>query len=159
MEELLVKNSHFSFDSPEVTQINVILGGQEAERKAFPFQCAIYIHTKSTKEYNFCSGSIISENFVITAAHCVNYLESGILIAGVHNLLEDEAPYDWDFNMSDVIIHKEYNTTYHWNDIALINVSSNPFNFSTNLIRKISLPPFNLSLESLIGKKGTIAGW
>ena len=47
------------------------LGGAQPGRNEFLYKTAIYLY-KTTTGVNFCSGSIITENFVLTAAHCVN---------------------------------------------------------------------------------------
>lgn len=136
------------------------LGGEEASRDAFPYKCAIYISTTVIQELNFCSGSIISEKFALSAAHCLTSLISGILIAGVHNLQEDDPPYDWDFQSKDVIVHEHFNVSSNSNDIALINTTTNPFNFMLfDNIKKINLAPASMSVESLVGTLGRIGGW
>jgi hypothetical protein len=82
---------------------------------------------------------------------------SGFLIAGVKNLQEEIPYYDWDFGVDDVINHEEYNLENFSNDIALIDVSENPFDFSLPQIDKIELG--SMTLESLVGKIARIAGW
>lgn len=135
-----------------------ITNGIQANRTQFPYQCAIYIYTDSEKGSNFCSGSIISENFILSAAHCFEDMNYGIILAGIIDLNDENAPYDWDFDANDVIIHEHFNRFNISNDIALIDVSVNPFNFSaTEKISKIYLG--ELSYNELIGLKGRIAGW
>jgi hypothetical protein len=86
-------------------------------------------------------------------------MESGILIAGVHNLQEEDAPHDWDFEPSDVIMHEEYDAAANLNDIALINSSAYPFTFTANAIQKIEIATGSISNDNLVGTTGRIAGW
>merc|ERR1719513_295788 len=44
-----------------------IVGGHEAEEHERPWQVALFID-----DAWFCGGSLISENYVLTAAHCVD---------------------------------------------------------------------------------------
>jgi secreted trypsin-like serine protease len=44
-----------------------VVGGTEAQPGQFPWLVAIYCGGKW-----FCTGSLISENYVLTAAHCVD---------------------------------------------------------------------------------------
>lgn len=132
-------------------------GGQAAVEGQFPFQCAIYVYTNSEKGTTFCSGSIISANFVLSAAHCFEIMTSGILIAGVNNLQDEDPPYDWDFDVTNVKMHEYYNSSTLVNDIAVINASENPFEFSKEKISKIELR--SLNLYELVGKSAQIAGW
>jgi secreted trypsin-like serine protease len=49
-----------------------IVNGEEAEVAEFPHMAAIGYETASSSyEFN-CGGTLISDNFVLTAAHCVN---------------------------------------------------------------------------------------
>lgn len=43
-----------------------IVGGQNAKNNQFPYQISLRLNN-----YHICGGSIISKNYVITAAHCV----------------------------------------------------------------------------------------
>jgi len=43
------------------------VGGVEAPRNGFPYQVALIINNAG-----FCGGSIISEQWALTAAHCVD---------------------------------------------------------------------------------------
>jgi len=44
-----------------------IIGGEEAAKGQFPYQAAITL-----SDYDFCGGSLISKNWVLTAGHCVD---------------------------------------------------------------------------------------
>lgn len=47
-----------------------IVGGQPATDEQFPWQVAI-TYTRNDGVLLFCGGALISEQFVVTAAHCV----------------------------------------------------------------------------------------
>ena len=50
-----------------------ITGGEKADVKEFPFQVALGYFSKDTKNIKFdCGGSLIADDIVLTAAHCVN---------------------------------------------------------------------------------------
>ena len=46
----------------------------------------------SLGNYHFCGGTVISEDRVLTAAHCCQGLQANILrvVAGEHNLFDEE---------------------------------------------------------------------
>lgn len=45
-----------------------IIGGQEATPHAYPYQVGIYVTYSGRTD--FCGGSLVSKNYVLTAAHC-----------------------------------------------------------------------------------------
>lgn len=50
-----------------IGKITRVIGGDEAKPHSFPWAAALL--TRSG--YHFCGGSLIAENYVLTAAHCV----------------------------------------------------------------------------------------
>lgn len=47
-----------------------IVGGGEAERHQFPYQVGLVLHLSNGN--GWCGGSLVSKNYVMTAAHCVD---------------------------------------------------------------------------------------
>lgn len=85
-------------------------------------------------------------------------MHSGTIIAGVHDLQNEDPAYEWDFETSHIIIHENFIEQDFLNDIALIDVSSNPFVLSTR-IQKIKIAPATLNLSEFIGTNVSVAGW
>jgi hypothetical protein len=99
-----------------------ITGGTTASISDFPWQ--VYFRTGDYR----CGGSLISENWVITAAHCTED-ESGIRIpasrmsvkVGANNptsTSEGEV-----YTISEVVVNENYNNETLENDIALVKLS------------------------------------
>jgi hypothetical protein len=100
-----------------------ITGGEDALITEFPWQ--IYL----TTDMMSCGGSIISPEWILTAAHCVtddngNTLPASqfIIRAGLNN------PYNLNdgesYRAAQVIPHEQYNTRTLENDIALIRLTT-----------------------------------
>lgn len=54
-----------------------IIGGEQAKVGEFPFQVALGYLDKNSKNIKFdCGGSLIADDIVLTAAHCVNKKEA-----------------------------------------------------------------------------------
>merc|ERR1711962_883947 len=64
-----------------------IVGGHEAEEHEWPWQVALFID-----DAWFCGGSLINENYVLTAAHCVDGASYFDIMAGAHNVRAASEP-------------------------------------------------------------------
>merc|ERR1711892_231461 len=62
--------------------------GIEAEENQWPWQVALFID-----DAWFCGGSLISENYVLTAAHCVDGASYFDVMAGAHNVRDASEPH------------------------------------------------------------------
>ncbi|XP_066140920.1 venom serine protease-like [Euwallacea fornicatus] len=133
-----------------------IVGGTETGINEFPAMAAL-ISLESGLLY--CGAHIISDRFVLTAAHCVYAKDPktlGILV-GDHNITAGEdTPYSALYYVSDYLIHPSYNTATYVNDIAIIKTDSQII-FS-NYVGPVCLP-FRYYLADFVAQTGTILGW
>ncbi|XP_017770707.1 PREDICTED: chymotrypsin-1-like [Nicrophorus vespilloides] len=92
-----------------------IVGGLEAEDGQFPYQVSLQSKGKHT-----CGGSIITDKWILTAAHCVIGVSSSSLtvVTGTNKLDKAGASYP----VAKVIHHEDYNSFLLQHDIALIKV-------------------------------------
>jgi secreted trypsin-like serine protease len=97
-----------------------ITGGAEAARFQFPHQVGLLL-TRPDGQY-LCGGSLISKNFILTAAHCLEGVEKAQVNLGAHRLHGNDASWRATFPKQNFIIHEDYNSNFIWNDIALIRV-------------------------------------
>jgi secreted trypsin-like serine protease len=131
-------------------------GGAEATRNQFPYQAALFIYSRDGQ--SLCGGSILSANWVLTAAHCFVSFESADVIAGVHNIFEDDPGYELEVFPADVANHPSYNQVTHLNDVSLVRTSRRPIVFSV-AIQPITLIPRSMASTDLTNTMGRIAGW
>lgn len=75
--------------------------------------------------FSFCGGSYIGGKWVITAAHCVEdaTAPSIVINIGGHNL---ETDHENVIDVVNIFVHKEYNTDTLNNDIAIIELKTEP---------------------------------
>ena len=78
-----------------------IVGGREASRGEFPHQVSLQVYSR-----HFCGGAIISERWVLTAAHCVSR-GSITVMAGKHNIHESEDT-EQNVEVDDVYVHEQF---------------------------------------------------
>merc|ERR1712115_753053 len=127
-----------------------IVGGFEAQENQWPWQVALFIDNAW-----FCGGSIISENYVMTAAHCADGASYFDIMAGAHNVRESSEP-----NRVEVTSYNGW-TPPLWNSNALSGVLA--------LIELPSPMPMNdyISTSCLpatgetpaVGSLVTVTGW
>ncbi|XP_018565725.1 brachyurin-like [Anoplophora glabripennis] len=128
-----------------------IIGGQEATPHAYPYQVGLYCHRVDVT--NFCGGSLVSQNFVLTAAHCAEKTVSIELIFGAHNIEEVEETQVRQTS-SQFVIHSGWDESELIHDIAVVRLPT-PI-VETDYIKIIRISP---NTETYAGEQGLIAGW
>ncbi|XP_073706508.1 ST14 transmembrane serine protease matriptase a [Garra rufa] len=133
-----------------------IVGGQEADMGEFPWQ--VSLHVKNVA--HVCGASIISERWLVTAAHCVQddkikYSQPGTWEAflGLHT--QRDKTKATRRNLKQIIPHPSYNPYTYDYDIALMELDS-PVTYSAT-IRPICLPTSKDVFPT--GETVTITGW
>merc|ERR1712110_400199 len=96
-----------------------IVGGFEAQENQWPWQVALFIDNAW-----FCGGSIISENYVMTAAHCADGASYFDIMAGAHNVRASSEPHRVEIASYNGWTHPQWNHNTLANDIALIELPS-----------------------------------
>jgi len=110
-----------------------IVGGFEAEPNQWPWQVALFVDNAW-----FCGGSLISENYVLTAAHCVDGASYYDIMAGAHNVRESSEPNRVEITSFNGWYHPQWDPNTLSNDIALIELPS-PITFN-DYIKPSCLP-------------------
>jgi secreted trypsin-like serine protease len=141
-----------------------IVGGQEATPGEWPWQVALVVKG-STNLFNgqFCGGSLVAAQWVVTAAHCVydNYgqIDNNIdIVAGVHDLTNPQAGYQ-QINALQIIPHPNYNANTSDFDIALIKLKTPVTLGGSGATRTGIVPLVPATVGSLSGVVSTITGW
>ncbi|XP_042307155.1 transmembrane protease serine 12-like isoform X2 [Sceloporus undulatus] len=124
---------------------NRIIGGRDAQLGAWPWQVSLQICHPHIREYrHVCGGSLINNNLVLTAAHCIkNYRDPDIwrAVIGLHHLYKDNS-YTVKRQVKAILIHSDFQLGTYDNDVALFKlvtfVKYNPY------IQPICLPETSL---------------
>ncbi|KAK9701885.1 Trypsin [Popillia japonica] len=128
-----------------------VIGGRDARPKEFPHLAVLGYGQPDAVRW-LCGGSLISENYVLTAAHCiftnglgtVRYVRLGELDL---NSTTDDAE-ERDFTVAQTITHPLYDPSFSYHDIALIRLNASVERFNS-YIRPVCLPLY----------KTIVAGW
>jgi secreted trypsin-like serine protease len=107
-------------------QDSKIVGGVEATPHSWPWQVALYKKTFLGQYYQFCGGTLINENFVLTAGHCF-YGETNTknfkVIIGAHNLKQDE-PSKIEALISGIYVNPQYNAGTTTHDTTVLKLAA-----------------------------------
>nr|AAH56804.1 F10 protein [Danio rerio] len=105
-----------------------IVNGVECPPGDCPWQALLI----NENNMGFCGGTILTEHFILSAAHCMNESLSIRVVVGEYDTLVPEgreATHDVD----EILIHKNYQPDTYHNDIALIKLSK-PIKFTKYII-------------------------
>jgi trypsin len=134
-----------------------ITGGSDALISDFPWQ--VYYISGNTR----CGGTIINENWILTAAHCATISTGNVvpisqmsIKAGANNptsSLDGKRYY-----VSNVIVHEGYNSQTLENDIALLKLTE-PINFTNAVPIKLISSDDSISGATDPGVLSWLTGW
>ncbi|XP_037123211.1 transmembrane protease serine 5 isoform X1 [Syngnathus acus] len=132
-----------------------IIGGVEAPLGRWPWQVSLYYSKRHT-----CGGSIISSQWIITAAHCVhNYrlpqVSSWAVYTGVVTRSSANMAERTGHAVETIVYNDNYNHVSHDSDVALMKLRT-PLNFS-DTVRPVCLPRYNYDPPA--GTQCWISGW
>ncbi|XP_070383860.1 trypsin-like isoform X2 [Dermacentor albipictus] len=133
-----------------------IIGGTTIKRTQSPWMVQLEVNYRwnATAFISIsCGGSIISPSFILTAAHCVHYVNAIPISAWAfyNTTVSGQGPYVW---VEDMIHHPRFQWTTFRNDIALVKVEK-PLSFDDH-VRPVCLPKKRMHLE---GREGMVSGW
>jgi len=138
-----------------------IVNGQEAGCNEWPWQVGIVARSGEYVSGPFCGGTLINQNHVITAAHCMfnrdgsaQTTDSIAVMIGDHDINVME-PGQNAYAVSAIFNHPDYDGSTTANDLTVLRISSN---INTTVWSPACFPTFSTG-QSLHGKNGTISGW
>jgi secreted trypsin-like serine protease len=125
-----------------------IIGGVDANKEDNPFQVALLMKEESNNfNAQFCGGTLIGQNFVVTAAHCSDFIDATQVevLTGTRKLDETGDRH----KVSKIHIHPNWNKSTFDNDVAVWKLETNVTNIPFPSLAKE---------DGLVGKEDPPAG-
>jgi uncharacterized repeat protein (TIGR02543 family) len=120
-----------------------------------PWQVALINASKSSNfQGQFCGGSVISREWIVTAAHCVDgdtTINSFRVLAGTATLSSTTLSGNF---VNSIVIHPGWNPVTDQNDIALVQLKV-PLVLNAGTIETIEIP----NTKAASGTTARITGW
>ncbi|XP_075056136.1 coagulation factor X [Mixophyes fleayi] len=130
-----------------------IVGGKDCKFGECPWQAVLI----SENNDPFCGGTILSKQFILTAAHCMNQTKYFKVVVGDLNRLKHEGT-ESTHKVEKIIVHPKFvKETYDF-DIAVIKLKE-AINFTDNIIAAC-LPDPDFAEQVLVkGEAGLVSGF
>ncbi|XP_058799010.1 coagulation factor IX-like [Phymastichus coffea] len=129
-----------------------VVDGQNAKPAQFPYQISMQIVNK-----HFCGGSILNENYILTASHCTKEFNSTdqhliTVVAGTINVNESLETR----HVAKIIQHEDYqHDNSDKNDICLLKLDR-PLKFNSK-IKPVTLAEAHTPIPT--GSPVQLSGW
>jgi len=132
-----------------------IVGGVEARPHSLPWQIGLGKMYGSSYGGQICGGSIVSENIVITAAHCISPGTKYYVVIGQHNKNKPDK-YTKKIKVTEAITHPSWNDRNIIRyDIAILRLSES-ITFNDG-VQPICIPESGASYAD--NAKFLVSGW
>lgn len=117
-----------------------IVGGVDANPNAYPWMTALLISEIPDAQFaQFCGGSLVAPDVVVTAAHCVDGIPSELVEVAVGNNDLRTVTSAERINIKGYVVHPDWDYYNIVNDIAIIKLAKAVDNPTLSLINPVQM--------------------
>ncbi len=146
---------------PVTPEPPLIVGGAPADPGEWPWQVAL-VDGAATDLYadQFCGGSLVANDWVVTAAHCVEGLAIADVdvVAGIYNLQTPAAGYQRR-DVRTIVIHPSWNPANYNYDIALLRLKTPVTLGGSGATKTQTIELVAPTIGDLVGFNSWVTGW
>ncbi|EDW17927.1 serine protease 1 [Drosophila mojavensis] len=129
-----------------------ITNGYDARPDQFPYQAGLSLKIGNSAAW--CGGSVIGHEWILTAAHCTDGVDSIDVHLG--STIRTSPKVKYTVGRDRVIIHEGWNSKTVLNDISLIRIPYTDFN---DAIRAVDLPRLESHYSTYVNDEAVASGW
>ncbi|KAL0267196.1 UNVERIFIED_CONTAM: hypothetical protein PYX00_009542 [Menopon gallinae] len=141
----------------------LIAGGAPAKRGDWPWMVPLFKKTGGGVEF-LCSSTLISDQFIVTAAHCLRIYYGGdvdkrdlVAYVGMFSIQSWVEESTQPRGISEIHIHPDYNQESLYSDLALLKLQRTVT--VSAFVNPACIWSESEDLTQIVGRKGIVFGW
>nr|CBD77422.1 elastase [Plecoglossus altivelis] len=123
-----------------------VVGGDDVRAHSWPWQASLQYKGSTGSFHHTCGATLISREWVMTAAHCISSRNTYKVFLGKHVLMDSNEAGAIGIEPAKIIVHEKWDSARIRNDIALIKLPA-PITF-TDTIMAACLPDSGVVLAN-----------
>lgn len=136
-----------------------IVDGIPAHYGAHPWLVDVRLRDLSGETLHWCGGTILTQDLILTAAHCFKFspnVSQLVVRVGQYKLYAPD-PYELEFQVEAMRVHRDFNPDTFYNDICLLKIRTTERIFFNEYVKPVCLPTKQDTYAG--GSYCIIAGW
>ncbi|XP_062549413.1 brachyurin-like [Armigeres subalbatus] len=156
-KEVMAQLASETKDLPRHRPEGRIVGGYFATPGQFPYQVVVIANFPEGGA--LCGGSVLSQNYILTAAHCVDLANGGTVILGAHDRtdISEAGQVRIPFTAAGINYHPSWDPSLIRYDIATVRLLT-PVQLSDRIV-PVTLPRWSDAGTDFAGITGTVSGF
>jgi secreted trypsin-like serine protease len=150
-----VSTAHAATSADQGRPGTQIIGGTEQSDGSYPFMAAVLAKgEESPVDRQFCGGSLLESDVVMTAAHCVEDTKPEEIETVVGRTVLSQKNQGQLRNVSDIVVHPRYTAGQYNYDVAFLTLDK-----PVTGIAPVHLPTVGTDALIRPGAEATVIGW
>ncbi|XP_069980484.1 venom peptide isomerase heavy chain [Penaeus vannamei] len=137
--------------------VQAVAGGITSRVSAWPWMALLGEKDSTNTPDWLCAGSLINDQWVLTAAHCFDSRNPDVVRLGEHDYDDPSETTHEDYAISQTVVYPHYVPEQAYHDLALIKLDRKVQ--IKDFIRPVCLPWNQRNPSRLVNSGVTVTGW